>query len=153
MAENVLKKLKLSEQLSGDPFKIFVLVEKSIVFSLLIAVIFIFMDEFSLRNGFSGWEVVGGTIGYLAITAKKMYCDEAFSELRVRADMQLGLLRDAMLSIGYSEKYDGVYLPCGRNASFLFDYKSEVVTCTIQRDGAIFTGPYDRLVKLSRAMQ
>lgn len=71
----------------------------------------------------------------------------------MRADIQPGLLREAMLSIGCSEKYDGVYLSNGRNASFLFDCKSEVVTCAIQRDGAIFTGPYDRLVKLSRAIQ
>lgn len=46
MAENVLKKLELSEQLSGDPFKIFILVEKNIVFSLLIAVTFILWISF-----------------------------------------------------------------------------------------------------------
>lgn len=145
MTENVLKRVKLREQLSGDIFKIFVLVERNIMVSLLITLVFVFMDEFSLRSDFSGWEVVGGTIGYLAVTAKKMYFDEASSELRVRADMEPNLLRDAMLSIGYSEKRDGVY--------FSDDCKSEVIICTIQRSVAIFTGPYDRLVTLSRALQ
>jgi hypothetical protein len=123
----------------------FVLVERNIMVSLLITLVFVFMDELSLRNDFSGWKVVGGTIGYLAVTAKKMYFDEASSELRVRADMEPNLLRDAMLSIGYSEKRDGVYFS---------DYcKCEVIICTIQRSVAIFTGPYDRLVTLSRALQ
>lgn len=153
MTENVLERLKLREQLSGDPFKVLVLVKKSIVVSLLMALVFVFMDKISFRNGFSGWEVMGGTMGYLAITAKKMYCDEAFSELRVRANMEPGLLRDAMLSVGYSEKHDGVYVSDGRTTGFFFDCKSEVITHTIQRDGAIVTGPYDRLVKLSRILQ
>ena len=145
MAENVMKRLKLREQLSGDPFKIFVLVEKNIMVSLLMVLVFVFMEEFSLKNDFSGWEVMGGTIGYLAVTAKKMYFDEASSELRVRADMEPNLLRGAMLSIGYSEERDGVY--------FSDDRKSEVIICTIQRSVAMFTGPYDRLVTLSRALE
>ncbi|WP_434574594.1 hypothetical protein J3P88_07820 [Pseudomonas sp. Z3-6] len=146
MTENVLKRLKLREQLSGDPFKIFVLVERNIMVALLITLVFIFMDELSLRNDFSGWEVVGGTIGYLAVTAKKMYFDEASSELRVGTNnMEPSLLRNAMLSIGYSEQRDGVY--------FSDDCKSEVITCSIQRSVAIFTGPYNRLVTLSRALQ
>ncbi|WP_153043902.1 hypothetical protein [Pseudomonas thivervalensis] len=144
MAENVIKRLKLRDQLSGGPSKIFVLVGRNIMVSLLIALVFVFMEKFSLRNDFSGWEVVGGTIGYLAVTAKKMYFDEASAELRVRANMEPSLLRDAMLSIGYSERRDGVY--------FSDDCKSEVITCTIQRSVAIFTGPYDRLVTLSRAL-
>ena len=146
MAENVTKRLKLREQLSGDPFKIFVLVEKNIMVSLLMVLVFVFMQEFSLKNDFSGWEVVGGTIGYLAVTAKKMYFDEASSELRVGTNnMEPSLLRNAMLSIGYSEQRDGVY--------FSDDCKSEVIKCTIQRSVAIFIGPYNRLVTLSRALQ
>jgi hypothetical protein len=145
MAGNVMKRLKLREQLSGDPFKIFVLVERNIMVSLLMVLVFVFMEELSLKNDFSGWEVVGGTIGYLAVTAKKMYFDDASSELRVRTNMEPSLLRNAMLSIGYSEQRDGVY--CSD------DCKSEVITCTIQRSVAIFTGPYNRLVTLSRALQ
>lgn len=113
--------------------------------SLLMVLVFVFMEELSLKNDFSGWEVVGGTIGYLAVTAKKMYFDDASSELRVRTNMEPSLLRNAMLSIGYSEQRDGVY--CSD------DCKSEVITCTIQRSVAIFTGPYNRLVTLSRALQ
>lgn len=53
MTENVLKRLKLREQLSGDLFKMFVLVERNIMVSLLITLVFVFMDELSLRNDFS----------------------------------------------------------------------------------------------------
>ncbi|BBH34879.1 hypothetical protein [Pseudomonas sp. St290] len=143
-----LKRLKLKEQLSTDLLKMFALIEKATMTSVLMTLVFAVMNRISLINGFFGWEVLSGLIGYLVITTKKMYYDEAFSELKIDSDVDLDLLQYAMLSIGYSEKKVNVYLS-KKLFSFFFYCKSEAITYTPQRGVVIFTGPYEKLLKFS----
>lgn len=148
MTEIKLKRLQIKEQLSTDLLKVFALVEKTIMASVLMTLVFVFINRISLMNGFFGWEVLSGLIGYLAITTKKMYYDGAFSELRISSEVGRDTLHIAMLSIGYSEKKVDVYLS-KKLFSFFFYCKSEAITYTPQRGAAVFTGPYDKLLKLS----
>lgn len=152
MVEIKLERLSFHKQLSQDPLKIFALAEKTIMASALTALVFFIMDISLLCHGFSRWGVVSGTIGYLAIAVKKMYRDEAYSELRLNANLESSILRDLMRSIDYSEKQEGIYFPKDKVFSFFFSCRSEIITFTQKNDIAVITGPHDRLVKLSRAI-
>lgn len=152
MIKDALKRFKLRDQLSADTLKIFSLTEKTALAFMLIVLVFLFMKKIGLTAAFLVGGVTGGTIGFLAITAKKMYHDEAFSELTIYADIKQDLLRSAMLAIGYSEKKDGVYYPKKRMFSIFYYCKSEAITYKAQDGSYIFTGPYNRLLKLSNIM-
>ncbi|KGU85435.1 hypothetical protein E3Z27_21370 [Pseudomonas mediterranea] len=148
MTKIILRRLRLKDQLSNDLLKIFALIERTIVASILILLVFIFMSRMSLMNGPLGWEVLSGLIGYLAIVIKKMYYDEALSELRMDVEVERDVLRCAMLSIGYSEKKVNVYWS-KKIFSFFFYCKSEAITYTPQSGLVIFIGPYDKLLTLA----
>ncbi|AHL36933.1 hypothetical protein CD58_22520 [Pseudomonas brassicacearum] len=148
MTEIKLNRLQIKEQLSTDLLKVFALVEKTLMASALMMLVFVFINRISLANGFFGWEVLSGLIGYLAITTKKMYYDGALSELRISSEVKQEILYMAMLSIGYSEKKVNVFLS-KKLFSFFFYCKSEAITYTPQRGATVFTGPYDKLLKLS----
>ncbi|MBT2296417.1 hypothetical protein [Pseudomonas fluorescens] len=149
MTKIKLKRLKVKEQISTDVLKVFALVEKTTMTSVMMMLVFFFMNKVSLMNGFFGWEVLSGLIGYLAVATKKMYYDEALSELIINSEVDRDVLMRAMLSIGYSEKKVDVYLS-KKLFSFFFYCKSEAIAYTPQRGATVFTGPYDKLLKLSR---
>lgn len=116
---------------------------------MLIVLVFVFMEKIGLTDTFLIGGVVSGTIGFLAITVKKIYHNEAFSELRIYADIKKDMLRSAMLAIDYSEKKDGVYFPKKGIFSIFHCCKPEVITHIVQNGIHTFTGPHNRLLKLS----
>ncbi|WLH44919.1 hypothetical protein [Pseudomonas beijingensis] len=149
MTKTKLTRLKIKEQVLTDILKVFALVEKTIMTSVLIMLVFVLMSKVSLVNGFFGWEVLSGLVGYLAVTTKRMYYDEALSELIINSEVDRDVLVCAMLSIGYSEKEIDVYVS-KKNFSFFFCCKSEAIAYIPQKEAVVFTGPYDKLLKLSR---
>ncbi|AIS12691.1 hypothetical protein JM49_13750 [Pseudomonas chlororaphis subsp. aurantiaca] len=151
MIKGVLKRFRLRDQLSADRLKIFALFEKTVLAIVLITLVFIFMEKTGLTSMFLVGGVVGGTMGFLIITVKKMYYDEALSELKVNDHITPEMLSNAMLTIGYSER-DGIYHPRIKIFSVFFYCPSELIMLKAQGVDSIFTGPYDKLLKLSNAI-
>lgn len=149
MIKNTLKKFKIRDQLSANFLKLLLLAEKTALAFMLIVLVFVFMEKIGLTDTFLIGGVVSGTIGFLAITVKKIYHNEAFSELRIYADIKKDMLRSAMLAIDYSEKKDGVYFPKKGIFSIFHCCKPEVITHIVQNGIHTFTGPHNRLLKLS----
>jgi len=152
MIKNDLKRFRLRDQLSADFLKAFSLIEKTLLAFMLIALVFIFLEKIGLIGAFFVGGVIGGSIGFLAITAKKMYYDEAFSELTIRTNIKQDILKSAMFAIGYSEKEYGVYSPKKKMFSAFFYCKSEIITHKTQGECCIFTGPYNKLLKISNTI-
>jgi hypothetical protein len=149
MIKDALKRFKIRDQLSADFLKLLSLAEKTVLAFMLIVLVFVFMEKIGLTDTFLVGAVIGGTIGFLTITAKKMYHNEAFSELRIYADIKQDMLKSAILTIDYSERKDGVYYPKKRIFSIFYCCKSEAITHKTQNGIHIFTGPHNRLLKLS----
>ncbi|BAV75589.1 hypothetical protein PCAU_3380 [Pseudomonas chlororaphis subsp. aurantiaca] len=152
MVKGDLKRFRLRDQLSADCLKIFALFEKTVLAIVLITLVFILMEKAGLTNVFWVGGVAGGTIGFLIITVKKMYHDEALSELKVHDHIKPEMLSNAMLTIGYSEKKDGMYHPKIKLFSIFFYCPSELIMLKAQGVDSIFTGPYDKLLKLSNTI-
>lgn len=149
MIKYALIRFKLSDQLKADFLKVFSLIEKTILAFLLIVLIFVFMEKIGVTDAFLAGAVTGGTIGFSAITSKKMYHDEAFSELIIHADLTQDMLRSAILAMGYSEKKDRAYFPNKKTFSIFYYCKSEIITHKAQGKCHILTGPHNKLLKLS----
>lgn len=152
MIKVALKKFKIKDQLSADFLKLLSLIEKTALAFMLIALVFVFMEKIGLTEVFLVEGVIGGTIGFFSITAKKMYHDEAFSELKIYADIKQDILRSAIAAIDYSEKRVGVYYPKKRIFSIFYCCKSEAITHKAQNGTHMFTGPHNRLFKLSNIL-
>ncbi|WP_223464587.1 hypothetical protein [Pseudomonas sp. GL-RE-26] len=153
MNRDTLKRFKLRDQLSEDHLKLFSLIEKSILAYLLIGLVFIFLEKTGLTEVYLGSSVIGGTIGYLIIAIKLMYHDEALSELKTHTNINQNTLKNAMLAIGYSEKKDGVYYPKKRMFSIFYLCKSELITHTSKNETTTFTGPHNKLLKLTKIIE
>lgn len=149
MNRDTLKRLKLTDQPSADPLKLFSLIEKSVLAYILIGLVFIIMRKTGLIEASLGSSIACGTIGYLVIATKLIYHDEALSELRTHANIDPDKLKIAMLAIDYSEKKDGVYYPNKKTLSIFYFCKSEIITYKTNDETAIFTGPHNRLLRLS----
>ncbi|WP_277588989.1 hypothetical protein [Pseudomonas chlororaphis] len=152
MIKGALKRFRLRDQLSADRLKIFALFEKTVLAIILITLVFIFMEKAGLTSMFLVGGVVGGMMGFLIITVKKMYYDEALSELKIQDYITLEMLSNAMSTIGYSERKDGIYHPRIKIFSVFFYCPSELITLKAQGVDSIFTGPHDKLLKLSNTI-
>ncbi|MFV0933951.1 hypothetical protein [Pseudomonas jessenii] len=153
MNSDTLKKLKLRDQLSKDHLKLLSLIEKTVLAYTLMSLVFIFMNKIGLTEAYRSSNAIAGTIGYLAMTIKLMYYDEALSELRTHIDISQETLKSAMLTIDYSEKKDGAYHPKKRMFSIFYFCKSELIIHTIKDKNTILTGPYTKLLKLSNIIE
>ena len=153
MNSDALKRLKLRDQLSKDHLKLFSLIEKSVLAYTVMSLVFIFMNKIGLTEVHRSSNAIAGTIGYLAMTIKLMYYDEALSELITHIDITQDTMNNAILTIDYSEKKDGVYHPKKRMFSIFYFCKSELITHKTDNKIAIFTGPHNKLIKLSNAIK
>ncbi|MNR00686.1 hypothetical protein D3C85_1164670 [compost metagenome] len=149
MNKDILKRLNLRDQLSEDPLKLFSLFEKTTLAYILIGLIHAFMKKAGLTETYLADSVTGGTIGYFIVAIKLMYHDEAFSELRTRTNIDPEKFKSVMLTIGYSEKKDGIYYPKKRMFSIFYSCKSEFITHNPMSGATILTGPHNKLQKLA----
>ncbi|MNF53405.1 hypothetical protein D3C84_347860 [compost metagenome] len=153
MNRDTLKRFTLIDQLSVDHLKLFSLIEKTIFAYLLIGLVFIFLKKTGLTEVYLSSSAIGGTIGYLVITIKLMYHDEALSEFKTHTSINKDTLNSAMLAIGYSEKKDGIYYPKKRTFSIFYLCKSELITQKSTNETTIFTGPHNKLLKLTKTIE
>ena len=117
MSRDTLKRLKLRDQLSVDPLKIFSLFEKTVLAYIAIGLVLIVMKKTSLIEA-SLDSTTCATTGYLVMTTKLFYHDESLSELTTHTDINPDKLKSAMLAIDYSEREDGIYYPKKRMFAF-----------------------------------
>lgn len=143
-----MKRLKLRDQLSVDPLKIFSLIEKSVLAYIAIGLVFIVMKKTGLIEASLG-SIACATTGYLVMTTKLIYHDEALSELTTHTNINPDKLNNAMLAIDYSERENGIYYPQKRMFSIFYFCKFELITYKANDETATLTGPHNKLLKLS----
>lgn len=148
MSRDTLKRLKLRDQLSVDPLKIFSLFEKTVLAYIVIGLVLIAMKKTGLIEA-SLDSITCATTGYLVMTTKLFYHDESLSELTTHTDINPDILKNAMLAIDYSEREDGIYYPKKRMFSIFYFCKSELITYKANDETTTLTGPHNKLLKPS----
>ncbi|MEG1346348.1 MAG: hypothetical protein RSC78_06415, partial [Acidaminococcaceae bacterium] len=98
-----------------------------------------------LANGFLLEAACGGTLGFLAVTSKKMYYDNAFSQLVLPVEVGLNLIEQALSSKGFVKDQYEVYSKSKYKFSILHQCKSEKITVEASMEQLTIRGAYEDL--------
>lgn len=151
MIKDNIKTYSLRKQIKSDPLKIFAVVEKTALTFALIVIMFLIMEKTGLTDKFLIGSIVSGTLGTLVIILKKMYYDDAVSELHLSSPLAIEVLNSALNSIGYTEVKPGLYSPSKKMFSFFYRCNSEMIK-QASGDSCILIGPLSALFKLSKVI-
>lgn len=144
-----IKRLKLKDQLSVDPYKAFALVENLLNYLVLMTCVLFFAEYFGITDTFKSNLLVGGAIGAPLGFAYILFSDAALAEWRIPGRVNPQALQNAMLALKHTEKQPRVYQPERPLFSLFYRYKSERITLQTVGDNTLVTGPYNQLKKLS----
>lgn len=148
MIKNSIKKLPIIVQISKDPLKVLALFEKIIVTCATISVIFFLMRKIEFTSSPLIGGVIAGTIGASIVFAKKMYYDQALSELIISSKTNPADIENHLHSIGYIKTESGNYTPTKSRLSIVFNCRSELIIIKKQNEFTTLTGPYDKIKSL-----
>lgn len=142
-----LNRVKLLDQIKYDPMKALALFEKVIVAFLTILVAFYLLRVFGLVRELLIGPIGSGTLGFLAVMGKKMYYDNAFSNLELSGEL-LDSIESSLFQMGYRKNGSGVFMRDTRKFSIFHQCKSENIHIEPGRGKISVSGPHEDLQNL-----
>ncbi|PYB80135.1 hypothetical protein DMX11_04295 [Pseudomonas sp. LB-090624] len=140
-----LTRVKLLAQIKYDPMKALALGEKLIVAFLATLLIFYLLAIFGLTREILVGAAGSGTLGFLAVTWKKMYYDNAFSKLDLPAEIELTSVQNGLVKMGFCKNGSGGFSKNKNKFSIFHKCKSEIINIEYGKDTIRLCGPYEDL--------
>ncbi|WP_330208526.1 MULTISPECIES: hypothetical protein [unclassified Pseudomonas] len=152
MSNKPVKRLSLKFQISKDPFKVFAFFEKIIItFITVFVALFLTIKIEIMTPSLIGGVIVVAIGASIAVFAKKMYYDQALSELITTSNTGPIDIERHIISLNYKKSGNKTYSSNIKLFSIFFHCNSELITLEKQSNIMVLTGPYDKMESLFKS--
>lgn len=148
-----IKKHDIIDQVLADHTKALALVENVVVTFAVAAMVFIVMEKTGITDSFLTAGLIGGTLASMAFFFKKMYYDEALSEITISPETHRELVEGVVLTLEYSKTAPNEYTPNKRMFSRFFRCQSELITIVEMNSHIKLTGPLHKIKKIVEQLE
>ncbi len=144
-----ITRLTLKDQFTVDPYKALALPQAIVIYYTLMAGLLWAAHGLGITDTFKNDFLFNWTFGMSVATAYSMYRLAALSEWHIAGAINPDALQNALLTLKYSEREEGVYYPKRPMFTPLYRCDSERITVTIRDGETRLTGPHNKLKALS----
>lgn len=152
MTPESIRKYNIIDQILADHTKALALVENVVVTFAVAAMVFVVMEKTGITDSFLTAGLTGGTLASMAFFFKKMYCDEAFSEI-ITPEIHREFVERVILTLEYSKTAPNQYTPNKRMFSRFLRCQSELITIVEMKSHIKLTGPLHKIKKIVQQLK
>ncbi|WP_339442925.1 MULTISPECIES: hypothetical protein [Pseudomonas] len=152
MTNKSIIKFPLKYQASKDFLKLFALFEKITITFLSVFIAFFLTIKIEMMTSTLISTVAIGALTISILVAKKMYDEQALSKLTISTKIDPIEIERQIMLLNYKRVNNGIYSSNKKLFSFFFSCKSELITLNKHGNNIELTGPYNKILDLSKAL-